>query len=180
MWMLALGGVFLAAAQACVFCRLPAHNLLSRLTQLCSQMEAEWEACGASWNFSAFALDDVSLNRVTEKTHRVLRVLEIKGSPSSLPLYWQWLQKIKFPEYTRKALCAPACRGSTALYNCSTCRSAKVHCWPRKRCLPGPYSPPRLSRSSGSQDSAALCLRNSPASGCSEPRGGVPLSPHKK
>ncbi|XP_077021893.1 sperm-egg fusion protein TMEM95 isoform X2 [Tamandua tetradactyla] len=136
MWMLALGGVFLAATQACVFCRLPAHDLLSRLTRLCSQMEAQWEECGASWNFSAFALDDVSMNRVTEKTHRVLRVMEIKESPSWLPLYWQWLQKIKFPEYTRAALCAPACRGSTTLFNCSTCLAAEVRCWPRKRCFP--------------------------------------------
>ncbi|XP_077021894.1 sperm-egg fusion protein TMEM95 isoform X3 [Tamandua tetradactyla] len=117
MWMLALGGVFLAATQACVFCRLPAHDLLSRLTRLCSQMEAQWEECGASWNFSAFAL-------------------EIKESPSWLPLYWQWLQKIKFPEYTRAALCAPACRGSTTLFNCSTCLAAEVRCWPRKRCFP--------------------------------------------
>lgn len=27
---------------------------------------------------------------------------EIKRSFSSLPLYWQWLQKTKFPEYSRE------------------------------------------------------------------------------
>ncbi|XP_046531875.1 sperm-egg fusion protein TMEM95 [Equus quagga] len=118
MWMLALGGVFLAAAQACVFCRLPDRDLSGRLAWLCSQMEAQWRDCKASWNFSAFAL-------------------EIKGSLSSLPSYWQWLQKTKLPEYTREALCAPACQGSTTLYNCSTCESMEVYCWPRKRCLPG-------------------------------------------
>lgn len=56
LWMLALGGVFLAAAQACVFCRLPDRNLLGRVAQLCSQMEVHWKDCEASWNFSAFAL----------------------------------------------------------------------------------------------------------------------------
>lgn len=56
MWMLALGGVFLAAAQACVFCRLPDRDLSGRLAWLCSQMEAQWRDCKASWNFSAFAL----------------------------------------------------------------------------------------------------------------------------
>lgn len=54
--MLVLGGIFLAAAQACVFCHLPSRDLLGRLAQLCSQMEAQWKDCEASWNFSAFAL----------------------------------------------------------------------------------------------------------------------------
>ncbi|ELW63611.1 Non-receptor tyrosine-protein kinase TNK1 [Tupaia chinensis] len=56
MWLLALGGVFLATAQACVFCRLPAHGLSGRLARLCSQMEARGEQCEASPDFSAFAL----------------------------------------------------------------------------------------------------------------------------
>nr|XP_002827001.3 sperm-egg fusion protein TMEM95 isoform X2 [Pongo abelii] len=137
MWRLALGGVFLAAAQACVFCRLPAHDLSGRLARLCSQMEARQKECGASPDFSAFALDEVSVNKVTEKTHRVLRVMEIKEAVSSLPSYWSWLRKTKLPEYTREALCPPACRGSTTLYNCSTCKGTEVSCWPRKRCFPG-------------------------------------------
>ncbi|XP_036123527.1 transmembrane protein 95 isoform X1 [Molossus molossus] len=139
MWVLALGGAFLAAAQACVFCRLPAHDLSSRLAWLCRQMEVHWKDCETSWNFSNFALDEVSMNKVTEKTHRVLRVMEIKKSFSSLPLYWQWLQKTKLPEYTREALCSPACWGSTILYNCSTCKGFEVYCWPQKRCFPGSH-----------------------------------------
>nr|XP_035922219.1 transmembrane protein 95 isoform X5 [Halichoerus grypus] len=161
MWMLALGGVFLATAQACVLCHLSARDLSGRLAQLCSRVEVLWKDCGASWSFPAFAL-------------------EIKGSLSSLPLYWRWLQNTRLPAYTREALCAPACRGSTILYNCSTCQEFKVRCWPRKRCLPG--STPRLglpllrkSRSSGSQDSAPLCLGSCPAAGCYKPRGGVSL-----
>ncbi|XP_013968734.1 sperm-egg fusion protein TMEM95 isoform X7 [Canis lupus baileyi] len=110
MWVLALGGVFLATTQACILCQLSARDLSGRLAHVCSQVEAKWKDCGASWNFPAFALDEVSMNRVIEKTHRVLRVMEIKGSFSSLPLYQLWLQKIKLPQYTREALCAPACR----------------------------------------------------------------------
>ncbi|XP_064438716.1 sperm-egg fusion protein TMEM95 isoform X2 [Mirounga angustirostris] len=123
MWMLALGGVFLATAQACVLCHLSARDLSGRLAQLCSRVEVLWKDCGASWSFPAFAL-------------------EIKGSLSSLPLYWRWLQTTKLPAYTREgtdagregvpglsakgawlsgsppppslssvsALCAPACR----------------------------------------------------------------------
>ncbi|KAK1331615.1 hypothetical protein QTO34_009573 [Cnephaeus nilssonii] len=102
MWMLALAVALLEAAQACLFCRLPAHGLSGRLAWLCSQIEAQWKDCEASWNFSTFALDEVSMNKVTEKTHRVLRVMEIKSSFSSLPLYWQWLQRTKFPEYNRE------------------------------------------------------------------------------
>ncbi|XP_017705919.1 PREDICTED: transmembrane protein 95 isoform X4 [Rhinopithecus bieti] len=150
MWRLALGGVFLAAAQACVFCRLPAHDLSGRLARLCNQMEAGQKECGASPDFSAFALDEMSMNKVTEKTHRVLRVMEIKEALSSLPSYWSWLRKIKLPEYTREALCPPACPlpllspagGSTTLYNCSTCKGTEVSCWPRKRCFPGPHAHP--------------------------------------
>nr|XP_042138224.1 sperm-egg fusion protein TMEM95 isoform X6 [Peromyscus maniculatus bairdii] len=101
MWVPALVGVFLAVAKACIFCRLPAHALPSRLARLSSQMEKQWKEW-ASPDFSAFALDEVTMNKITEKTHRVLRVMEIKRSISSLPSYWQWLQKTKIPQYTRE------------------------------------------------------------------------------
>ncbi|MXQ96844.1 hypothetical protein E5288_WYG020945 [Bos mutus] len=110
MWTLALGGIFLAAVEACVFCRFPDRELSGRLARLCSQMEVQWKDCEVSWTFSAFALDDASLNKITEKTHRVLRVMEIKGSLYSLPSYWQWLRKTKLQEYNREALCPPSCR----------------------------------------------------------------------
>ncbi|XP_012915884.1 sperm-egg fusion protein TMEM95 isoform X3 [Mustela putorius furo] len=144
MWMLALGGVFLATAQACVLCHLPDRDLAGRLAKLCSRVETRWKDCRASWSFPAFALDETSMNNVIEKTHRVLRVMEIKGSLSSLPLYRHWLQNTKLPAYSREALCAPACRGSTVVYNCSTCQELDVCCWPRKRCLPGSTPPPGL------------------------------------
>ncbi|XP_073903113.1 sperm-egg fusion protein TMEM95 [Castor canadensis] len=183
MWVLALGGLSLAVAQACIFCRLPAHDLPGRLARLSSQMEAQWKEW-TSPDFSAFALenhcslpistDEVTMNKVTEKTHRVLRVMEIKGSFSSLLLFWQWLQKTKIPQYTREALCAPACPwaspyssvlmspagGSTILYNCSTCLGTEMSCWPRKRCLPGPYSPPQPSPIQIPKSSVSPCVSN--------------------
>ncbi|XP_059003971.1 sperm-egg fusion protein TMEM95 isoform X1 [Mustela lutreola] len=178
MWMLALGGVFLATAQACVLCHLPDRDLAGRLAKLCSRVEARWKDCRASWSFPAFALDETSMNNVIEKTHRVLRVMEIKGSLSSLPLYRHWLQNTKLPAYSREALCAPACRGSTVVYNCSTCQELDVCCWPRKRCLPGSTPPPglpwlRKSRSLGSQGSAPRSPGGCLPAGCSEPHGGV-------
>ncbi|XP_059125439.1 sperm-egg fusion protein TMEM95 isoform X1 [Peromyscus eremicus] len=151
MWVLALAGVFLAVAKACIFCRLPTHALPSRLARLSSQMEMQWKEW-ASPDFSAFALDEVTMNKITEKTHRVLKVMEIKRSFSSLPSYWQWLQKTKIPQYTREAtplgpsfqlsVLPPAVSqkgGSTILYNCSTCEGKEASCWPRKRCFPGSY-----------------------------------------
>ncbi|XP_034360155.1 sperm-egg fusion protein TMEM95 isoform X4 [Arvicanthis niloticus] len=138
MWALAVGGVFLAVAKACIFCRLPDHALPSRLAQLNSQIKPQWKEW-ASPDFSAFALDEVSMNQITEKTHRVLRVIEIKRSIFLLPSYWQWLQKTKIPQYTREDLCAPICRGSTILYNCSTCEGKEESCWPQKRCFPGSH-----------------------------------------
>ncbi|XP_040857667.1 sperm-egg fusion protein TMEM95 [Ochotona curzoniae] len=138
MWKLALAGVLLAATKACIFCRLPDRDLSGRLARLLSQMEPQWKEW-ASPDFSAFALDEVTMNKVTEKTHRVLRVIEIKRSLSLLPPYWQWLQKTQIPQYIWEALCAPVCRGSTILYNCSTCKAAEVPCWPRHRCYPGSH-----------------------------------------
>lgn len=44
------------------------------------------------------------MKQVTEKTHRVLRVIEKKGSTSLIPLYWQWLQKTRIPQYTREGI----------------------------------------------------------------------------
>ncbi|XP_031208574.1 transmembrane protein 95 isoform X2 [Mastomys coucha] len=136
MWVLALGGAFLAVAKACIFCRLPDHDLPNRLAQLKSRMKPQWKEW-ASPDFSAFALDEMSMKQITEKTHRVLRVIEKKRSISVLPLYWRWLQRTKIPQYTREALCAPFCRGSTILYNCSTCEGMEESCWPQKRCFPG-------------------------------------------
>ncbi|XP_074081576.1 sperm-egg fusion protein TMEM95 isoform X1 [Macrotis lagotis] len=137
MWTLMFSYLFLSPSQACIFCRLPSRDLSARLAHLCDQISSEWRECKTSWNFSTFALDEVSMDRITEKTHRVMTVLEIKGSLFSLPSYWQWLQETKLPEYVRQALCPPACRGRTTLYNCSTCKAIEVHCWALKHCFPG-------------------------------------------
>ncbi|XP_068960123.1 sperm-egg fusion protein TMEM95 isoform X2 [Petaurus breviceps papuanus] len=130
MWVLILGYLLLSTSQACIFCRLSSRDLSAQLAHLCDQISSQWEDCKTSWNFSTFALDDVSMDRITEKTHRVMTVLEIKGSLLSLPSYWQWLQETKLPEYVRQG-------GRTTLYNCSTCKAIEVHCWALKRCFPG-------------------------------------------
>lgn len=59
MWTLALGGIFLAAVEACVFCRFPDRELSGCLARLCSQMEVQWKDCEVSWTFSAFALGKI-------------------------------------------------------------------------------------------------------------------------
>lgn len=59
MWVLALGGVFLATTQACILCQLSARDLSGRLAHMCGQVEAKWKDCGASWNFPAFALGEL-------------------------------------------------------------------------------------------------------------------------
>ncbi|XP_074081578.1 sperm-egg fusion protein TMEM95 isoform X3 [Macrotis lagotis] len=110
MWTLMFSYLFLSPSQACIFCRLPSRDLSARLAHLCDQISSEWRECKTSWNFSTFALDEVSMDRITEKTHRVMTVL---------------------------ALCPPACRGRTTLYNCSTCKAIEVHCWALKHCFPG-------------------------------------------
>lgn len=66
MWALAVGGVFLAVAKACIFCRLPAHALRSRLAQLNSQMEPQWKEW-ASPDFSAFALGNIRHTRLAQQ-----------------------------------------------------------------------------------------------------------------
>ncbi|XP_031208577.1 transmembrane protein 95 isoform X4 [Mastomys coucha] len=77
------------------------HDLPNRLAQLKSRMKPQWKEW-ASPDFSAFALDEMSMKQITEKTHRVLRVIEKKRSISVLPLYWRWLQRTKIPQYTRE------------------------------------------------------------------------------
>lgn len=63
------------------------------------------------------------------------------GEPGSLRK-WDTLEgwSLHFPSPALVPL-SPA-GGSTILYNCSTCEGFEVHCWPQKRCFPGPYSPP--------------------------------------
>ncbi|XP_004685155.1 PREDICTED: transmembrane protein 95 [Condylura cristata] len=152
MWILTLGGVFLAVAQACIFCHSPKRNLSGRVAHICNHFKVQWKDCKDSWKFSTFALDELSMKTITEKTHRVLKVMEIKRSFSSFSSYWRWLQKTKFPEYNRlyvlllavsrkgkgPFLLFPA-GGSTVLYNCSTCESFEVLCWATRRCFPGSH-----------------------------------------
>ncbi|XP_072677513.1 sperm-egg fusion protein TMEM95 isoform X1 [Canis lupus baileyi] len=161
MWVLALGGVFLATTQACILCQLSARDLSGRLAHVCSQVEAKWKDCGASWNFPAFALDEVSMNRVIEKTHRVLRVMALAAKDQAPPVH---------PGSSLRA-CLPGQNHPLQLLHLPEHPGALLA---QKALLP------RKSRSSGSQDPAPLCLDSCPAAGHPEPRGGVQLLQTKR
>ncbi|XP_074167875.1 sperm-egg fusion protein TMEM95 isoform X1 [Sminthopsis crassicaudata] len=156
MWVLMLGYLFLSTSQACIFCRLPSRDLSARLAHLCEQISSEWEDCKTSWNFSTFALDEVSMDRITEKTHRVMTVLEIKGYLFSLPTYWQWLQKSKLPEYMRQGIRHEGWKDyPVQLLHMQSCRGSL---------LGSQALYPRKTGPKGSQDSAPVffsCFINS-------------------
>lgn len=85
MWMLALGGVFLATAQACVLCHLPDRDLAGRLAKLCSRVEARWKDCRASWSFPAFALGKLRHPGTGPTTPRVAQSVASQLGPSAAP-----------------------------------------------------------------------------------------------
>ncbi|XP_028912048.1 sperm-egg fusion protein TMEM95 [Ornithorhynchus anatinus] len=132
-----------AVARACVFCRLRHRDVRGLLARLCrgsktpdGHSDHPPAGCVDQWDFADFALDAVSMDRITEKTYRVLRVMEINNSASSLPSYWHWLRERRLPEYTQEVLCPPICRSVVKLYNCSTCEAKKVSCWSVQKCHP--------------------------------------------
>jgi hypothetical protein len=68
MWVLALGGAFLAVAKACIFCRLQDHALANRLAQLNNQTKPKWKwKEWASPDFSAFALGNIRYARLAQQ-----------------------------------------------------------------------------------------------------------------
>ncbi|CAM2110632.1 unnamed protein product [Caretta caretta] len=103
-------------ARGCVQCR-PGHkDVPARFARLCAryrQVHGRPGCPSQPWgpeSFKGFALDEQALDAVTEKTHRVLRVI---------------------------VLCPPACRGSALAINCSSCKKGKVPCWAPKKCYSG-------------------------------------------
>ncbi|XP_067880145.1 sperm-egg fusion protein TMEM95-like [Heterodontus francisci] len=73
---------------------------------------------------------------ISEKVHRVLRVIEINQTLTDLPIFWNWLYEVKLPKLTQEAMCAPKCRDSTTVINCTTCLEVNVNCWSMKTCWP--------------------------------------------
>ncbi|XP_038642794.1 sperm-egg fusion protein TMEM95-like isoform X4 [Scyliorhinus canicula] len=88
-------------------------------------------------SFSLFGpLDEMSVDMITEKVHRVLRVIEINQTLTDLPVFWNWLYGVKLPKLTQEAMCAPKCRASTTVINCSVCQEVELNCWNMKTCWP--------------------------------------------
>ncbi|XP_041034937.1 uncharacterized protein LOC121272359 isoform X2 [Carcharodon carcharias] len=73
--------------------------------------------------------DEVLVNMISEKVHRVLRVIEINQTLTDLPIFWNWLYEVKLPKLTQEG-------DSTTVINCTTCLEVEVNCWRLKTCWP--------------------------------------------
>ncbi|XP_029437406.1 transmembrane protein 95 [Rhinatrema bivittatum] len=130
------------ATHCCVFCQLKSKNVERRFYRLCEYYQL---AHGTNYCtkypmkevFAQFGLDVHAMKVVTEKTHRVLRVIEIKLERiRDMEDYWDWLVEVKLPEMSRELLCPPSCYETTKVINCSTCKTQAMRCWSRKTCYP--------------------------------------------
>ncbi|XP_077169968.1 sperm-egg fusion protein TMEM95 isoform X1 [Paroedura picta] len=137
--LLAGGGL---EAEGCLPCRLHFKNLKGRFARLCAQYRERFgrQNCTSyPWgrgSFQGFALDELSLDLILEKTHRVFRVIEINQTLEDFPKFWDWLHEVKMWEQSREALCPPACHVSAPVVNCSSCRTEDTPCWEMKTCYP--------------------------------------------
>ncbi|CAI5791536.1 Hypothetical predicted protein [Podarcis lilfordi] len=128
--------------EGCIHCGLHSKNLKTRFAYLCAQYRERYRQAnctGYPWGRESslgLALDDMSLDLLLEKTHRVFRVIEINQSLTDFPKFWNWLHEVKIPEQSREALCPPACQGSALVWNCTTCRRVELRCWDMKTCYP--------------------------------------------
>nr|XP_014345105.1 PREDICTED: transmembrane protein 95 isoform X2 [Latimeria chalumnae] len=101
--------------RSCVFCSLKYKNVENRFHQLCSGYMKTYNKTRCSkymenTDFDDFAFHENKVIQITEKTHRVFRVLEINRSLADLPQYWDWLFEKKLVEYTHQVLCPPTCQ----------------------------------------------------------------------
>ncbi|XP_077169970.1 sperm-egg fusion protein TMEM95 isoform X2 [Paroedura picta] len=94
--LLAGGGL---EAEGCLPCRLHFKNLKGRFARLCAQYRERFgrQNCTSyPWgrgSFQGFALDELSLDLILEKTHRVFRVIEINQTLEDFPKFWDWLHE---------------------------------------------------------------------------------------
>ncbi|XP_059831209.1 sperm-egg fusion protein TMEM95-like [Hypanus sabinus] len=130
----------LIESEGCMFCALPHKRIRDRFERLCEEyMKLTGSASCSKYteaNLVKFQLDELSVNMITEKVHRVLRVIEFNQTLKDLPNFWNWLYEKKLPELTQKSMCAPKCRRSTTVTDCSLCLEVKVNCWKMKTCWP--------------------------------------------
>ncbi|XP_040197935.1 sperm-egg fusion protein TMEM95 [Rana temporaria] len=80
--------------------------------------------------------DEDDVFTITEKTHRVFRILEISRDPLRIAAYWDWLHEVKLVEYAHSVMCPPLCMETKILYNCTVCRLMRTECLSDEICYP--------------------------------------------
>ncbi|XP_069808506.1 sperm-egg fusion protein TMEM95 isoform X3 [Dendropsophus ebraccatus] len=120
MWRLRLLSLLLLLplVSGCVFCLRQDRNLKKRFEKLCEyyKMVKRSRSCSrhpGPNSFHLYGVDEGAMLFITEKTHRVFRVLEITRDRLGIAAYWDWLHEVKLMEYTKEALCPPVCRTRT-------------------------------------------------------------------
>ncbi|KAL8177047.1 UNVERIFIED_CONTAM: hypothetical protein K2H54_041197 [Gekko kuhli] len=95
-------------ANGCIPCQPQFKNLKGRFAHLCAQYREQYgrqDCTRYPWgrkSFQGFALDELALDLILEKTHRVFRVIEINRSLEDFPKFWDWLHEVKMPEQSRE------------------------------------------------------------------------------
>ncbi|XP_030044056.1 sperm-egg fusion protein TMEM95 [Microcaecilia unicolor] len=133
----------LQTSRCCVFCQMKSKNVERRFQRLCNFYREVFgtNSCTkypSREDFAPFGLDVEAMKMVTEKTHRVFRVIEIKEEArlADVETYWDWLVEVKLPELTKELLCPPVCHDITKGINCSTCKKKAMRCLSLKTCYP--------------------------------------------
>ncbi|GCB67711.1 hypothetical protein scyTo_0008101 [Scyliorhinus torazame] len=100
-------------AEGCMFCAFPHKTIKDRFERLCTKYKELTETTNCTTYTDAelnkFLIDEVSVEMIAEKVHRVLRVIEINQTLTDLPVFWNWLYGVKLPKLTQEAMCAPKC-----------------------------------------------------------------------
>ncbi|XP_068128062.1 sperm-egg fusion protein TMEM95 isoform X2 [Hyperolius riggenbachi] len=119
---------------SCVFCRDLEMNLKGRFDKLCQdyQEATDTNSCTSypePNSFSQYGIDIEDVFTITEKTHRVFRVLEISQDRLGIAAYWNWLHKVKLVEYTHN-------EDAITAFNCTECRVQSMKCLTVQICYP--------------------------------------------
>ncbi|XP_072349395.1 sperm-egg fusion protein TMEM95-like isoform X2 [Scyliorhinus torazame] len=120
-------------AEGCMFCAFPHKTIKDRFERLCTKYKELTETTNCTTYTDAelnkFLIDEVSVEMIAEKVHRVLRVIEINQTLTDLPVFWNWLYGVKLPKLTQEGV-------STTVINCSVCQEVELNCWNMKTCWP--------------------------------------------
>ncbi|XP_078056904.1 sperm-egg fusion protein TMEM95-like [Mustelus asterias] len=120
-------------AEGCMLCAFPHKMIRDRFERLCAKYKELTGMTNCTTHSDAelnkFLFDEVSVDMISEKVHRVLRVIEINQTLTDLPIFWNWLYEVKLPKLTQEG-------DSTTVINCSSCQEEEVNCWSLKTCWP--------------------------------------------